>query len=81
MLICPHCEKTLGEEHDARGCRRKMTRRFFLPLLGGIIAGPIVDKRTTGTLFDPHGHVHAQYNSIDWASLRAKAEFIVSMIG
>lgn len=43
MLICPHCERELGVEHDARGCRRNMSRRHFFGLLAaafGAVAIP-----------------------------------------
>ena len=43
MILCPHCEKPLGESHDGLGCRRRMSRRFFFglavaPLAAGIAA-------------------------------------------
>jgi hypothetical protein len=37
-LICPHCEKPLGAEHDAKACRRRMSRRFFF----GLTVAPLV---------------------------------------
>jgi hypothetical protein len=36
-LICPKCEKPL-DEHDEGGCRRKLSRRFFLGALGTSLA-------------------------------------------
>jgi hypothetical protein len=38
MIVCPHCERALGVEHDEAGCRRKMSRRFFFRLIGGTAA-------------------------------------------
>ena len=39
-LLCPHCEKPLGEEHDQAGCRRRMSRRFFF----GLCVTPLLAK-------------------------------------
>jgi hypothetical protein len=40
MLICPHCERLLGVEHDAAACRRGLSRRFFF----GLCVAPFVAR-------------------------------------
>jgi hypothetical protein len=51
MLICPHCEKSLGVEHDDKACRRRMSRRFFFGLAVAPLAAAIAAKipMTPGT--------------------------------
>ncbi len=44
-LICPHCEKSLGPEHDAKTCgqsqKRRISRRFFFGIAFGGLAAAV----------------------------------------
>ncbi len=42
MILCPHCERPLGAEHDDPGCRRRQSRRYFLGALAGLAVGAAV---------------------------------------
>ena len=44
MVLCPHCEKALGAEHDEKACRRRMSRRFFFGLAVAPLAAAIAAK-------------------------------------
>ncbi len=52
-LLCPRCEKLLGESHDANGCKRRMSRRFFF----GLCAAPLVAKIAAKVPVAPHGEL------------------------
>lgn len=43
-LICPHCEKALGAEHEGKACSRRMSRRFFFGLAVAPLAVAIAAK-------------------------------------
>lgn len=34
-LVCPHCERELGESHDDAACSRRMSRRYFFGVAAG----------------------------------------------
>lgn len=60
-LVCPHCERPL-EGHEDKACRRRMSRRWFLGALGGVVAAVVLPKRVpTGGLFDPKADVAGQW--------------------
>jgi hypothetical protein len=44
LLVCPHCEKSLGADHDEKACHRKMSRRFFFGLAVAPLAAAIAAK-------------------------------------
>jgi hypothetical protein len=46
-LLCPHCEKPLGVEHDDAGCKRRMSRRVFFGVAVAPLAAAIASKIPT----------------------------------
>jgi hypothetical protein len=65
-ILCPHCERSMDEGHDAETCARKgMSRRIFFGVLGGAAAAvaiaPALVKPGTGGLFNPIADLAGQY--------------------
>lgn len=57
-ILCPHCERPLGAEHDEVHCQRRMSRRYFFgAALGGVVAAaaaPVVIPETVKFGFPGH---------------------------
>lgn len=58
-LVCPHCERELGESHDDATCQRRMTRRYFFGVCAGaavtVAAAPVIAQEVSNPLISVHG--------------------------
>lgn len=79
-ILCPHCERPLGAEHDEAHCQRRMSRRFFFgAALGGVVAAaaaPVVIPEILKIAPRPNGETWvAQWTDgpMGWEKVEAKA--------
>lgn len=81
-LICPHCEKSLGVEHDDAACRRRLSRRHFFGLALGALAAakaaqatPLLEKVTA--IPEVEGKITTSVLANEWSIYVVNTSFSV----